>query len=42
MADKVSDVRAEMTKKKADVLVITALDEIACGWCPDLYSHYLT
>ena len=28
--DKVKEVREKMTKKKADALVITALDEIAC------------
>ena len=28
--DKVKDVREKMTKKKADALVVTALDEIAC------------
>ena len=28
--DKVKEVREKMTKKKADALVVTALDEIAC------------
>ena len=28
--EKVKDVRGTLTKKKADALVITALDEVAC------------
>ena len=28
--DKVKEVREKLTKKKADALVVTALDEIAC------------
>jgi len=28
--DKVKEVRETMTKKKADALVVTALDEVAC------------
>lgn len=36
LQEKVEDVRIEMAKKGADVLVITALDEVACRWCPDL------
>ena len=28
--DKVKDVRAKLAKKKADALVVTALDDVAC------------
>ena len=45
--DKVSDVRKEMEKNRASVLVVTALDEVACTPChflslvKDLISTYL-
>ena len=35
--DKVSDVRKEMEKNRASVLVVTALDEVACMPC-----HFLS
>ena len=31
--DKLGDVRSAMKKKVASVLVITALDEVACKYC---------
>lgn len=30
IADKIAEIRHEMSDKKAEVLVVTALDEVAC------------
>lgn len=32
IGEKVTEIRQEMTEKSADVLVITALDEVACEY----------
>lgn len=36
--EKIKDVRGTLTKKKADALVVTALDEVACK---EIYLHKL-
>lgn len=30
IADKIAEIRQEMSDKKAEILVVTALDEVAC------------